>query len=65
MKNLYILLFALLTLNSAIAQWEQQNSGTSQSLRSVYFTDVNTGYAVGDNGTDNGIILKTTDGGIN
>jgi len=38
-----------------------QYSGTGSPLKSVYFTSVDTGYAVGDNGT----ILKTTDGGIN
>ncbi len=39
--------------------WFPQASGVDQSLRSVYFTDANTGYAVGSNGT----MLKTTDGG--
>jgi photosystem II stability/assembly factor-like uncharacterized protein len=34
---------------------------TTVALNSIYFTDINTGYAVGDYG----IILKTTDGGIN
>lgn len=40
-----------------------QTSGTKYALYSVYFTDTNTGYAVGGNGTD-GIILKTTNSGI-
>lgn len=41
--------------------WEAQASGTNYPLYSVCFTDVNTGYAVGSNG----IIIKTTTGGIN
>ncbi|MDQ3193608.1 MAG: YCF48-related protein [Bacteroidota bacterium] len=41
--------------------WYQLTSGTSYNLRSLCFTDINTGYAVGFNGT----ILKTTDGGLN
>jgi len=46
---------------NAIPKWVSLNSGTTSALKSVFFTDVNTGYAVGDGGT----ILKTTDGGIN
>jgi photosystem II stability/assembly factor-like uncharacterized protein len=60
MKQFYILLVALLLATSALAQWVQQNSGTTKDLYSVYFTDVNTGYAVGDSGT----ILKTINGGM-
>ncbi|MBK6539280.1 MAG: hypothetical protein IPG09_16510 [Ignavibacteria bacterium] len=36
-------------------------NGFKKSLYSNYFTDANTGYAVGDSGK----ILKTTDGGSN
>jgi photosystem II stability/assembly factor-like uncharacterized protein len=61
MKKFYILLIALFVVNGAMGQWVPQNSGTGNNLSSVYFTDANTGYAVGDNGT----ILKTTDGGTN
>jgi photosystem II stability/assembly factor-like uncharacterized protein len=43
------------------AQWVQQNSGTTQNLYTVYFTNANTGFAAGARGT----ILKTTNGGIN
>ena len=39
--------------------WTTLSSGTTNDLNSVYFTDANTGYAVGDTGT----ILKTIDGG--
>lgn len=42
--------------------WARQTSGTTAELRSVFFVDVNTGWAVGG-GTENAIILKTTNGG--
>ncbi|HMQ79743.1 MAG TPA: YCF48-related protein [Ignavibacteria bacterium] len=42
------------------SQWYQQQSGTNYALKSVYFTDVNTGYACGYN-----TILKTTNSGAN
>jgi photosystem II stability/assembly factor-like uncharacterized protein len=61
MKKFYILLVALLMVNGAMGQWFQLNTGTIKVLYSVYFKDVNTGYAVGDSG----IILKTSDGGTN
>jgi photosystem II stability/assembly factor-like uncharacterized protein len=61
MKMFYFFLLTLFSVNGAIAQWVQQNSGTTRNLNSVYFTDSNTGYIVGDHG----IILKTTDGGTN
>lgn len=41
--------------------WYQLVSGTYNNLRSIFFTDINTGYAVGFYGT----ILKTTNGGLN
>jgi photosystem II stability/assembly factor-like uncharacterized protein len=61
MKKIIVLLVALVGINGAMAQWETQNSGTTNDLNSVYFTNANTGYAVGDSG----IILKTTNGGTN
>jgi photosystem II stability/assembly factor-like uncharacterized protein len=61
MKKFYILLVAVFVVNGAMGQWIPQNSGTTKTLHSVYFTDANTGYAVGDSGT----ILKTTNGGTN
>jgi len=61
MKKFYILIGAMFALTVANAQWEPQNSGTPNNLNSVYFTDANSGYIVGDSG----IILKTTDGGTN
>lgn len=59
MKQFFILLIALFLIRSAMAQWFPQNSGTTNYLHSVYFTDPNTGHAVGDSGT----ILITTNGG--
>jgi photosystem II stability/assembly factor-like uncharacterized protein len=45
----------------SLGQWKWQNPlPQGNALRSVFFTDINTGYAVGDCNT----ILKTTDGGI-
>lgn len=66
MKKLIILLLALLAINGAMAQWFPQNSGTTKRLLSVCFPVEDTGYVVGHAETGrNGIILKTTDGGIN
>ncbi len=45
--------------NLANAQWTAQTSGTTVSLRSVYFPDANTGYTVGSSG----LIRKTINGG--
>ena len=39
--------------------WNSQKSGITSNLNAVFFTDANTGYIVGDNGT----ILKTTTAG--
>lgn len=44
---------------NAGADWVQQNSGTSLTLKSIQFIDSNTGWICGEGG----IILKTTDGG--
>ncbi len=55
--------FLTLFLNRSNAQtgWVTQNSGTGSNLYSVTFTDINTGTAVGANGT----IRRTTNGGLN
>ena len=53
--------FFLLITQFCFAQWYQQNSGTTQSLRAVHFADSNNGWAVGDSGT----IIKTTNLGTN
>ena len=39
--------------------WIEQVSGTTQNLTSIFFTDINNGFIVGNAGT----LLKTTDGG--
>ena len=57
MKKLYILLFALVGMIGANAQWVPMNAGISSTLNSVFFIDPSNGYAVGWE------ILKTTDGG--
>jgi photosystem II stability/assembly factor-like uncharacterized protein len=41
------------------ARWDPQTSGVTDQLNSVYFIDLNTGWAAGKNNT----ILKTVDGG--
>ena len=43
------------------ANWTTLNSGTSNSLYSLYFSNTADGYAVGESGT----IVKTTNGGTN
>lgn len=42
-------------------KWTVQNSGVSVNLQTVFFINQTTGWA----GGENGVILKTTDGGIN
>ena len=64
MKKSFILLIAVFLLNTVVAQnWEEIKNlpfGSSANLKSVKFTDSNTGYSVGVSGT----ILKSIDGGI-
>jgi photosystem II stability/assembly factor-like uncharacterized protein len=60
MKRIFFILGTLLLANLSIAQWVNQNSGTTKDLNSVIFVDSTTGYAVGDSG----IILKTYNGGL-
>ena len=59
--NKFFFLFCL-SLHSicGFSQWTALPSGTTNDLLSVYFTNSNTGYAIGLNGT----ILKTINGGI-
>lgn len=47
--------------NVVSAQWILQNSETTAILNSVFFTDIDTGFAVGSNG----VILRTLNGGNN
>lgn len=64
MKTLKILLIANFYIISTFSygQWINQNSGTTEALNAVYFTDENTGYA-GGSGITNSTLLKTIDGG--
>jgi len=62
MKKIFFSICLTIMSALAFAQWTWQNPyPTGNHLQSVYFTDPNTGYAVGDSGT----ILITIDGGIN
>ena len=72
MRKLYLLLIGLFVSDIANAQWIKQTVNENIHLKSVYFTDANTGFAVGDScyvvGNQvycDGTILKTTDGGTN
>lgn len=50
-----------MSFNSVInSQWYAQQSGTNYALKSVYFTDISTGYACGYN-----TVLRTTNAGTN
>lgn len=55
--TLFLLIFILATESKS--QWIVQNSGTLNTLKSVFFTDDQNGIITGDHGT----ILKTIDGG--
>ncbi|MBS1494920.1 MAG: T9SS type A sorting domain-containing protein [Bacteroidetes bacterium] len=60
MKFFYTFLIFITINLSAKAQWIAQQSGTENSLSSVFFVNENTGFSVGLN-----VILKTTNGGNN
>ena len=57
----YITILILLFTGVCHSQWIQQNSGTNNDLNGVSFRDSLHGWAVGNNG----IILRTTNGGNN
>lgn len=60
-KNKFIfIIFILFFANTIFSQWYAQNSGTNYALKSVYFTNENTGYTCGYN-----TVLKTTNAGLN
>jgi photosystem II stability/assembly factor-like uncharacterized protein len=63
MKKFYFLFVALIIMNESMAQWIPQNSGITNELIDVFFASADTGYAVSSE--LGGLILKTTDGGIN
>ena len=55
------MLFLLTNFSIVLAQWTPQVSGTNSNLYSMDFINHNTGFCVGSGG----VILKTTNGGIN
>ena len=59
--TLIFLLLNIYLLTPTNAQWYPVNSNTSEDLNDIYFVSENTGYCAGNNG----IILKTNDGGEN
>lgn len=68
MRLYIILLLSLVTLLACRRErvsllWEEQQSGTTQALTSVYFLDENRGYAVGGSSWYFGLRLETTNGG--
>ncbi|MBP9096877.1 MAG: T9SS type A sorting domain-containing protein [Ignavibacteria bacterium] len=61
MKNIILFLFTFLFYTqTSEAQWYVQQSGTTSPLYDIEFLNKNTGWCSGE-----GIILKTTNGGIN
>lgn len=60
-KPLFIFFIILTSIQSADAQWMNQNSGTNRTLYDIEFLNNKTGWVVGVNGT----IRKTTNGGVN
>jgi len=60
MKKTLLILFASANL-FAQQGWFQQVSGTNMNLNSVYFINTDTGFVA----VNNGLILKTTNGGTN
>ncbi|MEO8664000.1 MAG: YCF48-related protein [Ignavibacteria bacterium] len=58
-KIIFMLFF--LIINNSYSQWIAQSSGTGSFLVDVEFLNRNTGWAVGDGG----VIIKTTNAGIN
>lgn len=62
MQKLFkILIISLFTITSLYSQWVQQSSGTSNVLTNIFFTDANTGTAIGLSGT----VRRTTNAGVN
>lgn len=59
-RKIFALVFAavLFCSSGAKAQWVHEQSPVNENLNAVYFTDMNTGWTVGDNGT----ILKYASG---
>ena len=58
-STLYVVVFALLTAVSSVAQWQMQESKTQASLRGIHAVSERVAWASGSQGT----VLRTTDGG--
>jgi len=59
-KEIYISFIIACIISLAVnAQFEMQNSGTNKNLFQIFFTENNTGYIIGEEGT----LLKTINGG--
>jgi len=61
MKYILLILSAFILIENSYSQWIMLNSSTSSNLSSVCFVNNSTGFVAGDNG----LIIKTTNGGIN
>jgi photosystem II stability/assembly factor-like uncharacterized protein len=61
MTKLFIILMIITFTKSATGQWTTLTTGTTDDINSIYFTNVDSGFAVSSSGT----IFKTTDGGVN
>jgi photosystem II stability/assembly factor-like uncharacterized protein len=60
-KKILLILLILVSTRCIFTQWVQQSSGTTNVLTNVFFTDQNTGIAIGLSGT----VRKTTNAGAN
>jgi len=61
MKTILILIISIIMVESLFAQWILQQSNVTSPLEDIEFINVNTGWACGYSG----VILKTTNGGVN
>ena len=61
MKTIIITYLALFTINAYSQSWFIQNSNTTQNINDVFFISQDIGYA----SCENGVLLKTTNGGSN
>ena len=55
----WLFVLSLVFVSGGYTQWSQQNSGTINTLQTVFFVNNNTGWCAGGSGT----ILKTTNSG--
>jgi photosystem II stability/assembly factor-like uncharacterized protein len=60
MKKFLLALFFMVVSVAGFSQWTSLISGTTNPLFSVFFSDANTGFVVGNSG----IILRTTNSGL-